>query len=104
MKELLEAIFQCKQPESGFMLESFTRAIIFEVLYSTNIDSAKLACAKWKAKSRPAKIYRYTEGGEHLTYRKVILYRLESNVEGIGEEIAELEEKREWLNRTLQET
>ena len=93
MEELWEEIFQCKLPKSGFMPESFIRAVIYEVLYSTNIDWAKLACTKWKAKSRPAKIYRYTEGGEQLTYRKVILHRLESNVEDVGEEIVEVEEK-----------
>ena len=38
MKELWEAIFQCKLPESGFMPKSFTRAVLSEVLYSTNID------------------------------------------------------------------
>ena len=50
IEELWEAIFQCKLLESGFTPESFTRAIISEVLYSTNIDKAKLACAKWRAK------------------------------------------------------
>ena len=104
MEELWEAIFQCKLSESGFMPESFTRAVIFEVLYSTNIDWAKLAYAKWRAKSRPAKIYRYIEGGEQLTYTKVILRRLESDAEDVGEEIVELEEKRERLDRTVQET
>ena len=43
MEELWEAIFQCKLLESGFMPESFIRAVISEVLYSTNIDWAKLA-------------------------------------------------------------
>ena len=93
MEELWEAIFQCKLPESGFMPESFTRAVLSKVLYSTNIDWAKLACPKWRAKSRPTKIYKYTEGGEHLTYMKVILHRLESDAEDVGEEIVELEEK-----------
>ena len=46
MEELWEPIFQSKQPESGYMPESFTKAIVSKVLYSTNIDWAKLACAK----------------------------------------------------------
>ena len=73
MEEMWEPVFQCKPPGTGFMLESFTRAVISEVFYSTNIDWAKLASAKWKAKTRPARIYRYTEGGNQLTYKKVIL-------------------------------
>ena len=64
MEELWEPIFQSKQLESGYMPESFTRAVVFEVLYSTNIDWAKFACAKWMAKSRPTKIYKYSEGGK----------------------------------------
>ena len=105
MEELWEAIFQCKLPESRLnMLESFTRVVLSEVLYSTNIDWAKLACAKWRAKSRPAKIYKYTEGEEHLTYTKVILCRLEFDGEDVGEEIVELEEKQERLDRIVQET
>ena len=40
----------------------------------------------------------------HLTYTKVILCRLESDAEDVGEEIVELEEKREQLDRTVQET
>ena len=43
MEKLWEVIFQCKLPESGFMPKSFIRAVICEVLYSTNIDWAKLA-------------------------------------------------------------
>ena len=104
MEELWEAVFQCKLPESGFMPESFTRAVISEVIYSTNIDWAKLASAKWRAKSRPAKLYRYSEGGEHLTYAKVILGKLGSDANDVGEEILELEEKRERLDRIVQET
>ena len=103
MEELWEAVFQCKLPESGFMPESFTRAIISEVIYSTNIDWAKLAYAKWRAKSRPAKLYRYSEGGEHLTYTKVILGKLGSDADDVGEEILELDEKRERLDRIVQE-
>ena len=101
MEELWEAVFQCKLPESGFMLESFTRAVISEVIYSTNIDWAKLACAKWRAKSRPVKLYRYSEGGEHLTYAKVILDKLGSDADDVGEEILELDEKRERLDRIV---
>ena len=86
------------------MLESFTRAVISEVIYSTNIDWAKLACAKWRAKSRPAKLYRYSEGGKHLTYAKVILGKLGSDADDVGEEILELEEKRERLEIIVQET
>ena len=104
MEELWEAVFQCKLPESGFMPESFTRAVLSEVLYSTNIDWAKLACAKWRAKSRPTKLYRYSEGGEHLTYTKVILGKLESDADNVGEEIVESEEKRERMDRIVQET
>ena len=103
MEELWEAVFQCKLPESGFMPKSFTRAVVSEVIYSTNIDWAKLACAKWRAKSRPAKLYRYSEGGEHLTYTKVILGKLGSDADDVGEEILELEEKRERLDIIVQE-
>ena len=39
-----------------------------------------------------------------MTYKKVILHRLESDVKDVGEEIAELEEKQEWLNRTVEKT
>ena len=39
-----------------------------------------------------------------MIYTKVILCRLESNAEDVGEEIVELEEKRERLDRTVQET
>ena len=63
MEEIWEPVFQCKPPGTGFMPESFTRVVISEVLYSTNIDWAKLASAKWRAKTRPARIYRYIEGG-----------------------------------------
>ena len=63
-----------------------------------------MASAKWRAKSHPAKIYRYLEGGEHLTYRMVILHRLQCNAKEISEEIVDLEEKREWLNKNLQDT
>ena len=38
MEELWEPLFRCKPPENGFIPESFTRAVISEVLYSTNID------------------------------------------------------------------
>ena len=93
MEEIWKPIFQCKPPESGFMPESFTRAVISEVLYSTNTDWAKLASAKWRAKTHPAKIYRYTEGGNQLTYKKVILQNLQFDIDEIAEEIAELEEK-----------
>ena len=51
MEELWEAIFQCKLLESRFMLESFTRAVLSKVFYSTKFDWAKLACAKLRAKS-----------------------------------------------------
>ena len=104
MEELWEAVFQCKLPESGFMPESFTRAVVSKVIYSTNIDWAKLACAKWRAKSRPAKLYRYSEGGEHLTYTKVILGKLGFDADDVGEEILELDQKRERLEITVQET
>ena len=104
MDELWEAVFQCKLPESGFMPQNFTRAVISEVIYSTNIDWAKLACAKWRAKSRLAKIYRYSEGGKHLTYAKVILGKLGSDADDVGEEILELEEKRERLEIIVEET
>ena len=77
------------------MLESFTRAVVSEVLYSTNIDWAMLACAKWRAKSKPAKIYKYSEGGEQLTYKMVIVQRLTFEAEEIGKEIAIFEERRE---------
>ena len=63
----MEAYFQSKQSESEYMPKSFTRAVVSKVLYSTNIDWTKLACAKWRAKSRPAKIYKYLEGGKQLT-------------------------------------
>ena len=104
MDELWEPIFQRKQPESGYMPKSFTRAVVSKVLYSTNIDWAKLACAKLKAKSRPTKIYMYLEGGEQLTYKIVILQRLTCEAEEIAEEIATLEEKRERLSRIVQDT
>ena len=103
MKELWEPLFQCKSLESGFMPTSFTRAVISEVLYSTYIDWAKLASTKWRAKTRPAKIYRYREGGEQLTYRKVILQNLHIDVDEIAEEIAALEEKRDCLTKSVQD-
>ena len=93
MEEMWEPIFQCKPPGTGFMPESFTRAVISKVLYSTNIDWAKLASAKWRAKTRPARIYRYTEDGNQLTYKKVILQNLQFDTNEIAEEIVELEEK-----------
>ena len=58
MEELWQPIFQCKQRGSEYMPESFTKAVVSEVLYSTNIDWAKLVCAKWREKSKPAKIYK----------------------------------------------
>ena len=104
MEELWEPIFQCKQPGSGYMPESFTRAVVSEVLYSTNIDWAKLACAKWRAKSKPTKIYKYSEGGEQLTYKMVIVQRLTCEAEEIAKEIAIFEEKREQWSKILQDT
>ena len=73
-------------------------------MYSTNIDWAMLACAKWRAKSKPAKIYKYSEGGEQLTYKMVIVQRLTFEAEEIGKEIAIFEERRERLSKILQDT
>ena len=39
-----------------------------------------------------------------MTYAKVILGKLGSDADDIGEEILELEEKREWLEIIVQET
>ena len=103
MKELWEPLFQCKPPESGFMPENFTRAVISEVLYSTNIDWAKLVSAKWRAKTCLAKFYMYREGGEQLTYRKVILENLQTAVDEIGEEIAELEKRGDRFTKNVQD-
>ena len=74
MEEMWEPIFQYKPPGTRFMLE--TRVVISEVLYSTNIDWAKLASAKWRAKTRLARIYRYIEGGNQLTYRTYSLTKM----------------------------
>ena len=79
------------------MPESFTRAVILEVPYSTNIDWTKLASAIWRAKTRPARIYRYTKSRNQLTYKKVILQNLQFDKDEINEEIAELEEKIDLL-------
>ena len=102
-KELWEPVFQSKQPKSRYMLESFTRTVIYEILYSTNVDWAKLACTKWRAKLRPAKIHKYSEGREQLIYWRIILQRLHTNIEEIGVEIAQLEEKRKRLNKIVQD-
>ena len=104
MEELWEPIFQCKQPGSRYMPESFTRAVVSEVLYSTNIDWVMVVCAKWRAKSKPAKIYKYSEGGEQLTYKMVIVQRLTFEAEEIGKEIAIFEERCERLSKILQDT
>ena len=101
MEEMWEPIFQCKPPGTGFMPKSFTRAVISEVLYSTNIDWAKLASAKWRAKTCPARIYTYTEGGNQLTYKKVILQNVQFDKDEINEEIAELQEKRDLLTKSV---
>ena len=103
MEKMWEPIFQCKPPESGFMPESFTRAVISKVLYSMNIDWAKLASAKWRAKTRLAKIYRYTKGGNQLTCKKVILQNLQFDTDEIAEEIPELEEKQDHLTKIMQD-
>ena len=63
MEELWGPIFQCSLPNKGYTPKSFFKAIVSKVLYSTTVDWAKLAFAKWRAKPLPAKIYYYAEGG-----------------------------------------
>ena len=101
MEEMWEPVFQCKPRGTEYMPESFVRAVISEVLYSTNIDWAKLASAKWRAKTRPARIYTYTEGGNQLTYKKVILQNLQFDKDEINEEIVELQEKKDLVTKSI---
>ena len=62
-----------------------------------------MASTKWRAKTRPARIYRYTKGGNQLTYKKVILQNLQFDKDEINEEIVELEEKRDLLTKSVQD-
>ena len=79
------------------MVESFARAVVSKVLYSTTIDWAKLASAKWRAKALSTRIYYYTEGGHELTYKKILLERLDIKADAIDEQVEHLEEERERL-------
>ena len=101
MEELWGPIFQCSLPNKGYMPKNFARAVVCEVLHSTTIDWAKLASAKWRAKTLPAKIYYYTEGGQELTYKKIFLERLNATADGIDEQLGHLEEERERLRNQL---
>ena len=65
------------------------------------IDWAKLGSAKWRAKPLPSKIYYYTEDGEELTYKKIVLERLTATADGIEEQLGHLEEERERLQNQL---
>ena len=101
MEELWGPIFQCTLLNKGYMPESFAKAIVSEVLYSTTIDWAKLASAKWRAKPLPAKIYYYTKGGQELTYKKIFLERLDVRADAIDEQLGHLEEGKERLRIQL---
>ena len=94
MEELSGPIFQCSLPNKGYKPESFARAVVSEVLYSTTINWAKLVSAKWRAKPLLAKIYYYAKGGHELTYKKIFLERLDVKATAIDEQLGHLEEKR----------
>ena len=63
MEELYKPLFQVNcMPKDGYVCESFTRAVVSEVLTFTNMNWALLVEEKWRGK---------VENGEVVSYREV---------------------------------
>ena len=88
MEELYKPLFQVNSiPKDGYMCESFTRAVVSEVLTFSNMNWALLAEEKWCGKVGNGEVVPYIEAGEELTYKRIILNKLNSDVSILDSDI-----------------
>ena len=90
IEELYRPVFQLELSKEGFLLESFTRAIVSEVLHFTSINWARLAIEKWRGKEVSNRAIVYMEGSDNVTYKTVILGTLQSNMDVMTYRLKEL--------------
>ena len=57
--------------------------VVSEVLTFTNMNWALLAEEKWRGKVGNGEVVPYREAGEELTYKKIILNKLNFDVSGV---------------------
>ena len=92
MEEHYKLLFQVTcMPKDGHVCESFTRAVISEVLTFTNMNWALLAEDKWCGKVGNGDMVPYGEAGEVMTYKKVVLDKLSSDVSVVDSNIDQVE-------------
>ena len=77
-------------PKDGYVCESFTRAVVSEVLHFTSINWAKLGEEKWRAKSSQGEVILYKDSEEDVTYKSIVLEELESGLRIIDNAIDSL--------------
>ena len=94
MEELYKPFFQVTcMPKDGYVCESFTRALVSKVLTFSNMNWALFAKEKWHGKVENGDIVLYREAGEELTYKKMVLDKLNSDVSVLDFDIDQMEHK-----------
>ena len=91
LQQLYPSMFQVPtMPKDGYVCESFTRAIVSEVLYFTSINWARLGEEKWRAKSSQGEVILYKDSEDDLTYKSIVLEELKSELRIIENAIESL--------------
>ena len=84
MEELYKPLFQVSyMPKDGYVCERFTRAKVSEVLTFNNMNWTLLTEKKWRGKVGNGDIVPYRETSEVLTYKAMILKKMNSEVSAL---------------------
>ena len=103
MEELYKPMLQqSKMPREGYLLESFARAAISEVLHFTSINYAWLATKKWRIRDAPSEVIPYKEGGEELTYQSVVFTSMELGIERMLDGLKLFEEEEDKAQKNVE--
>ena len=104
MEELYKPLFQVNSmPKDGYMCESFTRAVVVEVLTSSNMNWALLAEEKWCGKVGNGEVVPYREAGEELTYKRIMLNKLNSDVSILDSDIDQVEDEHKLASERVKD-